>query len=180
MKTLFAATALLLAPALAFADPDQGTRATSGADRRDHSRIAATAGVATPNGTFGVEYAHAVSDHVELSAGLGWSVLSGPQAALMPRLRTRLGAMTFSVGAGFSGGHYKTLDFDGNGQNTNALWANAEVGVQVGSRRGPFARLFVGAGVVALHDEIDIHPDGMDGLETPWLPYLGLAVGDSL
>jgi hypothetical protein len=62
---------------------------------------------------------------------------------------------------------------------TSALWVNGEGGIEFGSSRGLFARLFVGYGVIVAHSRVEVvFADGSDSPElVSSLPYGGGALG---
>lgn len=192
LVTTLALATLVAAPAIAHAD-DGGAPITS--DRRDHSRIAMTLGVATPTGGVGLEYTLALHQHLDLALGVGLSTTSvlrtttgygesaglhraDPQAAVMARYRLRTGMVTYSGGAGLSAGRYQECHGDlGSCETivqTRALWANLEAGVQLSSASGPFVRFFVGTGYMVVGAPMDT----LDG--AGWLPYAGASVGYAL
>ena len=175
----------VLSSAIASAQPDTGVAPPL--DRRDHSRITATAGILTPTGELGLEYAYAVHKNAELSvgAGYGFVVRVGPQLSIMPRLRMRMGPVTGSIGVGLSGGKFNDISAfaDDNAPKIPTLFLNGEAGLQVGLRQGPFARLFLGVARGLAHDTSDVRADQQAEVRMELdnvLPYVGLSVGTTL
>jgi hypothetical protein len=190
MRTSLVLAGLLISSTASLVQADSDVAPSSRTDRRDHSRIGATAGLLTPVGEAGLEYTYAAHRNVEVGFGAGLGHLGvgtpTPQASIMPRLRTRRGPVSLSIGTGLSGGPYTNLGIrDGadviHHQSTTALWANVEAGIQVSSRRGPFARFALGAGKVIAHSKIEA--DSMTyttNLHDDALPFAALTVGTSL
>jgi hypothetical protein len=175
---LWMTTAIVLAASsLAAAEPLQ----LSPPDRRDHSRVSATIGAFTPAGDVAVEYSQAMHTNVEVAVGAGYGILvrTGPQFSLMPRGRVRLGAVTFSLGAGLSAGRYNNISpFErSDAPEIMTLWGNAEAAIQVTSKRGPFARAFAGAGAQLAHGQYDKNDPDLRMETDDVIPYLGLGVG---
>jgi hypothetical protein len=172
------------------------------ADDNTH-QLTATVGVATPLGETGLEYAYVPSSHFEVAAGLGVANLLAtgdnharplPQLAVMPRFRASYGRVTFTLGAGLSGGQYHEGPFAWNDSDwlTNALWGNGEAGARIHMKEW-FAGLYAGVGVIIAHGAVhDLtvagSPETRDCSEvtiagmscTPSfgpLPYVGLTFG---
>lgn len=187
-SSLLLAFALITSTAT-FAHADSDVPSSSLSDRRDHSRLGATVGLFTPVGEAGLEYTYAAHRNVEIGFGAGLGHLGvgtpTPQASIMPRLRTRIGAVTFTLGTGLSGGPYTNFGIrDGadviHHQSTTALWANVEAGIQVSSQHGPFARFAVGGGKVIAHSKIEADDTQYTmTLSDDALPYAGLTIGTS-
>jgi len=154
----------------AYADPEPH-------DRRDDSRIGATVGLFTPTGELGVEYTQALHPNFELGVGVGYGIVrTGPQLSLMPRARLRRGPATLSLGAGLSIGEYNgESPFADPVPNIQALFGNAEAGLQVTSKWGPFARVFAGAGKIVAHAAYESSEQADQGKDV--IPYGGLTVG---
>jgi hypothetical protein len=74
---------MALGPAMARAD----SQAVKEIDPSTRSRISLTLGLFTPTGELGGEYTQALLPGLEIGAGAGAGGF-GPQASLMPRLRT--------------------------------------------------------------------------------------------
>lgn len=202
-QTLLLCLAAIVATS-SVARADAGT-SLAASDRRDHSRVSAILGVATPIGGFGAEYALALPPDFELALGVGLATVSvlrdtagygdsvgvsraDVQAAAMARYRLRRGPVTFTAGAGLSGGRYTECSGDLGGcedaDRATALWANMEGGIQVSSKAGPFVRLFLGGGYMVAHGTF-VRTMGSSstmagGTDTTWLPYLGAGVGYAL
>jgi hypothetical protein len=173
MKRLVIA-ALVLAPGIAFADPaahdDYGAK----------SRVSATLGLATPTGSLGVEYAHALHPNLELALGAGMG-FSGPQLSVMPRLRAGSGPVSFSLGAGVSGGPFEVFEicFDCEDEmetKANTLWANVEAGLQITTHGGTAVRMFGGLGHVVAYDSCS-GPHCSELEDNYKLPYAGISIG---
>lgn len=148
-----------------------------------HSRLTGTMGLFTPVGEVGIEYTQMIAPFFELGVGAGLG-LSGPQVAIMPRMRAGEGAVSMSFGAGFSGGAYHDLYLGlcivgdscrDTTVKTTVLWANAEAGIQWTSREGVAVRLYGGGGRVLTHGTC--HNGDCDGVNGTMLPYGGLALG---
>jgi hypothetical protein len=188
MRTTLLAVVLSSTAPLAHADVDASS--TSPADRRNHSRVGATVGLFTPVGEAGLEYTYVVRRDVEIGFGAGLGNLgfgeANPQAAIMPRLRTPIGAGTLTLGTGLSGGPYtnrgvRDADYVFHEQSTSALWANVEAGVQITSQRGPFARVALGVGKVIAHSTIEADDTMyMNTLADDLLPFAALTIGTAL
>ena len=158
--------------------PDQGAR----------SRITLNLGLFTPVGELGFEYTQMVVRFLEIGASVGVG-FSGPQAAIMPRLRAGGGPISISIGAGLSGGAYtdpfglscpdaSSVPCSDNGVKATLLWTNAEGGIQWTSHGGVVVRLYAGAGRVLTHGTCrNGECDRVDGMT---LPYAGLAFGHTL
>ncbi len=200
---LFSLAALVATSSIARAD--EGT-SIAASDRRDHSRVAVILGVATPIGGFGAEYTLALPRDFDLALGAGFATTSvlrdtagygdsagvgraDLQAAAMARYRLRRGAVTFTVGAGLSGGRFTSCSGDlgacENADRAAALWANTEAGLQVSSKAGPFVRLFLGTGYLLAHGTYtrtmeSSSPTSAEVPDVSWLPYLGAGVGYAL
>jgi hypothetical protein len=192
MKRIFGITSLILALGASTA----AAQTDGELDRRDGSSVTATVGVFAPTGNLGVEYAHALDENFEVSAGAGlgylvpvalgsdeWQV--APQAAIMPRARVRFGALRLAAGAGLSVGLYEDdPDFgeasDGIDRMT-ALWANAEGSAQLISRSGWFGRATLGFGYIIAHSKLE-NTMGREAMVPDFLgaPYLGLGFGRTL
>ena len=166
----------LLVSSSAYADPGN-----------DRSHVAATAGLATPTGEVGVEYTLVTPHHLEIGFGVGLatllsppSVQPDPQLAIMPRYREHAGPGVFTLGAGLSGGRYTVLGSPFSDyavlQQSYALWANAEVGYEVVSRAGVFARVYAGGGKIIAHRMIDTTDSSRMLLDSA-LPYAGVPHG---
>lgn len=166
-------------------------------DRRDRSALSVTVGAFTPTGTLGVEYAHAVHPKVELAVGAGIGYLAAslidddyrvrPEVAVMPRWRTRVGALRVALGAGVSAGSYQDTPSPFAGEEwreeaTLAMWANAEGGVQLVSRSGWFAGARLGVGYLFAHSKV--RSDDTTRMPTDpsgtTMPYLGMTFGRTL
>lgn len=182
MKRLAMTVALALVPVVAAADSQAVTK-TADDGYAANSRITGTLGLFSPIGSLGIEYAHAVHPNAELALGFGYG-FSGPQAAIMPRLRTGSGPVSVSLGVGVSGGPLVLpefclwSDYCGEDTKTTALWANAELGVQVASRSGTTFRLFAGTGRVVAHGECG--GDQCGDVAGLMLPYGGVSFGHTL
>ena len=183
MNTWKLSLAIVLVAGVAHADVDSGPSQPT--DARDHSRVGATVGIATPVGEVGVEYTWAALPALEIGLGAGIAMNMGPgvavlpQASVMPRFRVRRGAVTFTVGSGLSGGEFQNVSPFAEQKPVTALWANAEAGIQFSSSRGRFVRLFAGAGLIVAHST------PMSGSEYAYafptvLPSIGAQVGFGL
>lgn len=146
-------------------------------DRRDGSRIGAGVGLFTPTGELGLEYTQALHPNLEVGVGAGVGLVrTGPQLAVMPRLRTRRGAFTLSLGTGLSVGRFNNISpfADEQAPHVLSVFANGEAGLQVTSKRGPFARVYAGAGKIVAHEAVE--PEYRDELKDV-IPYGGVTVG---
>jgi hypothetical protein len=175
--------AVISAPALTGADPQVVLGEDVGWAAR--SRVSGSVGLFTPTGELGFEYTHMVLPTLEIGAGAGVGYL-GPQASIMPRLRTGQGPTELTFGAGISGGLYRDPPFfcehtDPNkcmDTNTTVLWVNLEVGVQRTWRGGMTLHVYGGAGRIVAHAACTGPScDSVGGLT---LPYLGIAIGHTL
>jgi hypothetical protein len=152
-------------------------------DRRDHSRVGVGLGLFMPGGDLSIEYAQALHPNFELAVtgGYGAIVRVGPQLAIMPRFRVRRGPVTFSLGAGLSGGKLNNVSpFADPVPDITCLFANGEAGVQYTMRQGPFVRASVGAGkVIATGKYVGMSESIIRELDDV-VPYAGLMVGWTL
>jgi hypothetical protein len=189
----------VLGASTAAAQPPRKDAGPNDVDRRDRSAVSTTLGVFAPTGNLGLEYAHAVHRNLELSAGagLGYLVVAvgdvfgddhriAPQLAVMPRFRTRFGALRVTLGAGLSAGElqegYSPFSGEKGVDVMMGLWVNAEGGVQLISRGGWFGRVSLGTSYLVAHSV----PVSTDAGRAPMepsatvMPYLGAAVGRTL
>lgn len=165
-----------------------GTTTDGELDHGARSRVSGSLGLLTPTGEIGFEYTRNLAAFLELGIAVGYG-FSGPQLAVMPRLRTGSGPLSVSLGAGLSGGpyHEPVLLVDGcpctgcescKPTDATAMWANLELGVQGTGQSGVMVRVYGGAGrLVWMGDCV-----GGDCRRLPGtlLPYLGLAIGHTL
>lgn len=175
--------AVVLAPALARAEPAPAPELAADDDRGARSRITGTLGLFTPVGELGLQYTQALGPAFEVELGVGYG-FSGPQASVMPRVRLGRGTLAFTIGAGASAGDYvepTLLCFDDDAcmsTRTTALWGNAEVGLLVTSRTGLTVHAYGGAGWLLAHDRCT--GPRCDGLQGSVLPFLGVAIGHTI
>jgi hypothetical protein len=157
----------------------------SAVDYGARSSLSVTTGVFTPVGEIGIEYTHNLNRYLEVgfSGGMGFT---GPQAAVMPRLRIAHGGLAFLLGAGLSGGPYQALDicFDDGcetpGSVKVAVWANLEAGVQLTTERGFLVKVYAGAGAIVASSVCTGNPDDCMSINGTTLPYFGLSIGHTL
>lgn len=186
----------LSASTAAFAQPADQASEPSTLDRRDRSSLSASVGLATPTGSLGIEYGHALHPNFEIAAGVGvgyllFSALSDDyrptgHAMIMPRARMRFGALRLHAGAGVSGGHeqfgYSPFSGDMGVDRMLVLWGHAEAGVGLVSDAGWFGRATVGAShTLAKGTAVSTDP-GRAPMEhdVGVRPYVGLAFGRTL
>lgn len=168
MTKVVAAVALAVLASSAHADP------------LDRSHATLALGLGTPMGNVGGELVYVAHPHFEIAAGAGWSVISGPQLAAMPRLREHIGSAVLTLGAGISGGHYEQPGiWDHPTFDMSAVWANGEIGIEtMWGRLRP--RAFAGVGGIAAHWNLTKSGDGTYPNEPGWsLPYAGVSLGYS-
>ncbi len=173
---LVTAVTLLATSTAAHADPEP----TTPSNRADHARLGVTVGFFTPTGELGIEYTQVLHPNVEVSVGAGVGLVRiGPQLSVMPRLRKSFGPVTLSIGTGLSAGRYNNISpfAEDDAPRIPSLFANAEAGVQITSRRGPFARVFGGAGKVIAHGAYDTRDQAQRRELSEVLPYGGVTVG---
>ena len=177
--------AVISAPVLTAADPQ--VVLGEGVGWAARSRVSGSVGLFTPTGELGFEYTHMVLPTLEIGAGAGVGYL-GPQASIMPRLRTDQGPTALTFGASISGGPYHdpvltffcypTSPNTCMDTNTTVLWVNLEVGVQRTWRGGMTLHVYGGAGRIVAHAACTgASCDSVGGLT---LPYLGIAIGHTL
>lgn len=140
-------------------------------------------GLGTPLGWGGVEIEQTVASFLALSGGVGMG-FSGPQVAVMPRLRFggRDGALTFGAGASY--GRFVWTDgcllhcTPARAEGV-ALWDNLEVGIEIRRSSGFSFRAFIGHGNVVGRSLVCTVAGnfGCDLDAASKLFYLGVAVG---
>jgi hypothetical protein len=183
---------LLLLPSIASAGAPGETAAVERDDDHDRHRVGGTLGLWTPIGAAGVNYTR-MTRFVEVDVGAGLA-FSGPQAAVMPRLRLGNDNIAFTLGVGLSVGRYRNefecpdIDLDWTDDTdevcivpeTVALWGNGEAGVAVTSRAGLFLRVFAGGGQIAATSGCDADPDECDSVDPgTFMPYGGVTLGQA-
>ena len=174
---------------------DSGADTTAARKGTDRSHLGATLGLGTPVGEVGLEYTLVPTRHLEIGFAVGLADMiplgdapftPDPQAAVMPRFRYPFGPVVATAGAGLSAGHYTVYysPFSGSpgdwiDYETDALWANAEAGLEL-HLRGFVTRAYLGYGKVIAHSEVK-HGHGERDMTLPdgSLPYLGLSLGHS-
>jgi hypothetical protein len=138
-------------------------------------------GVGTPVGILGVVVEYTPIRAITLSAGVGGS--DGAQFAFTPRVSLPLSDyVSFSVGGGVSGGHYREHSlYDGPGREwRRAIWANGEASMEGRLTKGFSWRAFLGVGqVLNTPSSACMDDEGVPCSRTdlPSIVYLGGAFG---